>query len=469
MPQPGLGEAHIRLARHPDHSSAVTATLAGPESSRNLARTALSNRGFRWIDLKTLVLARIDHEEPYYADQAARALRDVGATVEIAPSLQEEIDTEWTYGNYPMPYLDRDEIREVSAEAQRIHDDIASGRLTIHLHAHDGWTTVAVGTYRNGKSVHFHGEDYLRQETADYETEAEAVADFHSQYAVAVRPGPAPLTDIERTTAQLLTTPPSEAPKPSPAQRAEPTKPKPETVPVYAADPGDHEDLLDTFLESQDEWEKVRTWSDGTTIANHESLTMRVQFFHEAYPGAPDTWTVASYESPVGERLWHATATRTTPVEIVSTLLDSLAAGKGWGPGPATAVTDKTLAEATRYLAETGETGWPLTVNARVVEWTAPTEEPAGVRFDTFAASRPNSPLEAWTVWGGNTPDQPTWSIRFSTHTPPALLQDITFELAHGTGHRQPHTDTAGPAAHLPGPPAVARPHSPAARPAAPR
>lgn len=192
MPQPGLGEAHIRLARHPDHSSAVTATLAGPESSRNLARTALSNRGFRWIDLKTLVLARIDHEEPYYADQAARALRDVGATVEIAPSLQEEIDTEWTYGNYPMPYLDRDEIREVSAEAQRIHDDIASGRLTIHLHAHDGWTTVAVGTYRNGKSVHFHGEDYLRQETADYETEAEAVADFHSQYAVAVRPGPAP-------------------------------------------------------------------------------------------------------------------------------------------------------------------------------------------------------------------------------------------------------------------------------------
>ncbi|MEV6730751.1 hypothetical protein [Streptomyces sp. NPDC051364] len=133
MPQPGLGEAHIVVARHPDHSSAVTATLAGPETSRNAARTALSNRGFRWIDLKTLVLVRVDHEEPYYADQAARTLRDVGATVEITPSLQEEIDTEWTYVNYPMTYLDRDEIRAVSAEAQRIHDDIASGRLTIHL------------------------------------------------------------------------------------------------------------------------------------------------------------------------------------------------------------------------------------------------------------------------------------------------------------------------------------------------
>ncbi|WP_162688547.1 MULTISPECIES: hypothetical protein [unclassified Streptomyces] len=117
MPQPGLAEAHILLARHPDHSSAVTATLTGPESSRHLAETALSSRGFRWVDLMTLVLARIDHEEPYYADQAARALRIEGATVEITPSLQEEIDTEWTYGNYPMPYLDRDEIREVSAEA----------------------------------------------------------------------------------------------------------------------------------------------------------------------------------------------------------------------------------------------------------------------------------------------------------------------------------------------------------------
>ncbi|MFD8980490.1 DUF317 domain-containing protein [Streptomyces sp. NPDC059564] len=472
MPQPGLGEAHILLARHPDHSSAVTASLAGPETSRNLSRTALSNRGFRQIDLRTLVLARIDHDEPYYADKAAQALRDAGATVEIAPTLQTEIDTEWTYGNYPMPYLDRAEIREVSAEAQRIHDDIASGHLTIHMHAQAGWTTVAVGTYEGGKSVYLHGEDYLRQEVTDYESEAEAVADFQRQHSVAVRPGPAPLTDIERAAVSAITTPPSDAPTPTPASAPDPdpslasSEPSPEAVPVYAADPGDHEDLLDRFLASQDEWEKVRTWSDGTTVANHESLAVRVQFFHEAYPGAPDAWAVASYESPVGERLWHATATRSTPVDIVRALLDSLAAGNGWGPGPATAVSDKTLAEATRYLAETG---WPLTVTARLVEWTAPSEEPAGVRFDTFAASRPRTPLDAWTVWGGNTPYQPTWSIRFSTHTPAALLQDIAFELAHGKGHRQPQIGTTRPTAHLPGPPAVAHPHSPAGRHTAPR
>ncbi|MFI7174653.1 hypothetical protein [Streptomyces spororaveus] len=61
-----------------------------------------------------------------------------------------------------------------------------------HLHAHDGWTTVAVGTYQDGKSVHLHGEDYVRQETMDYGSEPEAVADFHRQYTMAVRPGPAP-------------------------------------------------------------------------------------------------------------------------------------------------------------------------------------------------------------------------------------------------------------------------------------
>ncbi|MFE2037698.1 hypothetical protein ACFXBB_31550 [Streptomyces scopuliridis] len=84
-----------------------------------------------------MVLARIDHEEHYFADQAARALRENGAAVDITPGLQEDIDTEGTWANYPMDWLNHDEIREISNEAQKIHDDI-----TIHLHADDGWTTT---------------------------------------------------------------------------------------------------------------------------------------------------------------------------------------------------------------------------------------------------------------------------------------------------------------------------------------
>ncbi|MFZ3470472.1 DUF317 domain-containing protein [Streptomyces sp. 4.24] len=465
MSQTGPADPHVRFALHPGHSSAVIATLTDTGPGRDLSHELLALHHFRRVDDRTAVLARIDHDEPHYANQAALVLREKGARVEIDPALQREIDTEWTYGDYPMPYLDRDEIRKVSAEAQRIHDDIRSKHLAIHLHARDGRTTVACGTYRDGRSVHLHGEDYVRQETQDFPSAPQAMADFYRLHGDAVRLGPAPLTDIEQAAADAINTPaPTTVAAPSaPAPRH---RSAPQEVPVYAAGPGDHEALLDGFLESQGEWEKVRTWSDGTTIANHESLAMRVQFFHEVYPGAPDAWTIASYESPVGERLWHATATRTTPVDIVGALLDSLAAGNGWGPGPATAVTDETLAEATRPLAETG---WPLTVNARVVEWTAPTEEPAGVRFDTFAASRPNSPLDAWTVWGGNTPHQPTWSIRFSTHTPPALLQDITFELAHGydRGQQQASHASTTPRSHLQ--PAVAPPTSPPSRPAATR
>ncbi|MFI7174656.1 hypothetical protein [Streptomyces spororaveus] len=130
MPRPVLN-AQVRLVLNPVHTSAVTATITGPD--RHLARATLAEHGFRWTSDTTMALAPIDHDEPHYADQAARALRESGTAVVIEPALQEEIDTEWTYGNYPMHWLNQDEIREVSAEAQRIHDDIAAGRRTIHL------------------------------------------------------------------------------------------------------------------------------------------------------------------------------------------------------------------------------------------------------------------------------------------------------------------------------------------------
>ncbi|WP_157856061.1 hypothetical protein [Streptomyces aureocirculatus] len=81
----------------------------------------------------TMLLVRIDPEEPYYANITANPLRDTGITVDITDQLQEEIDTEWTWADHPMTWLDRDGIRLVSADAQKIHDDIQSGRLTIHL------------------------------------------------------------------------------------------------------------------------------------------------------------------------------------------------------------------------------------------------------------------------------------------------------------------------------------------------
>ncbi|WP_053803933.1 hypothetical protein [Streptomyces rimosus] len=179
MPQPDTA-AHVRLDRHPHHTSAVTATLTA--SSPTAARALLSVHGFRPTGEHSLALARIDHEEPHYAQQAAQALRTAGITVDITPALQEAIDTEWDWAGHPLPWLDRDEIRDVSNQAQQIHDDIVAGRLTIHLHAHDGWTTVAVGTYRDGRGVHLHGEDHLRQIATVYTGPTETSSPAHSPH-----------------------------------------------------------------------------------------------------------------------------------------------------------------------------------------------------------------------------------------------------------------------------------------------
>ncbi|MGC9544849.1 hypothetical protein [Streptomyces sp. UG1] len=54
-------DAYVRLDTHPTHTSAVTATITGPQRER--ARAALTARGFEALDDNTLVMARIDHEE----------------------------------------------------------------------------------------------------------------------------------------------------------------------------------------------------------------------------------------------------------------------------------------------------------------------------------------------------------------------------------------------------------------------
>ncbi|QLE75261.1 hypothetical protein FGW37_29965 [Streptomyces rectiverticillatus] len=436
MPDPTL-QARVRLGRHPEHPDAVTATTAGTDTYT--ARALLSVHGFRPTDEHTMILARIDHEEPYYADQAAHALQEAGVTVEVTPSLRDDINSEWTWLDYPMHWLNRDENRAVSNEAQKIHDDITSGRLVIHAHAHDGWTHVAVGTYRGGKSIHLHGEDHLRQVALVYDTPTEAVAAFERLYGDAVRPGPAPATETEQQTARALATTATTAPPPAlPEASPEPRRPAAETVPVYAAEAGDHEALLNDFLASQAGWEKVRTWDESTTIANHESLTLRALFDHDA-DDRDVKWAFAAYETPVSDLLWHGTATASTPAQIVGTFLNSMASENAWGRGPSTSRTETAIAEAARPLADAG---WQHAIDGRYITWQAPGTHAAGVQFDAFAAQQTNSPLPTWTIWGGHAVHQPNRELHLSANAPAALVQDLTFEMAQGQGLRQPARPT---------------------------
>ncbi|MFF3364515.1 DUF317 domain-containing protein [Streptomyces misionensis] len=418
-------DAHVRLDTHPTHPSAVTAVLTGAQA--RVASRALEAAGWSVADTGVLVLARIDHEEPYRADYAARHLTAEGITVEITPRLQEAIDEEWTWPNYPMPWCTRSEIREVSDEAQKIHDAIRNGHLLIHAHARDGHTTVAVGTYLHpgGKSVYLHGEDHLRQIAATFDSPAKALVAFEKVHAAEMRPGPAPLTDTERAAISArsvfdVTTTEAETPRP-----------EPETVPVYRADAGDHDALLDGFLDSHGEFEKWRTWSDETTHAIHESQTLRIERVHDTH-GRETAWTVAAYETPVSDRIWHLTATGATPAPVLQNLLIHLADGDGLDTVIGAPVDEKTVTTATQPLTEAG---WKHTLTGHGIRWTSPDGD-AGVRFDPLTAQDPQNPA-TWTVWAGPDPDRPAWAITTSPHTPSSLLADLFETLAHETGTRQ--------------------------------
>ncbi|MFE9287918.1 DUF317 domain-containing protein [Streptomyces olivaceus] len=417
-------DVHVRLDTHRTHPSAVVATITGTD--QHIAQAHLSVRGFDHVNERTLVMARIDHEEPYWAERASQDLTAVNISVTITPGLREAIDDDWTWANYPYPWCNRQDIRQVSNEAQKIYDDIRHGRLVIHSHAHDPHTIVAVGSYRDGSSVTLHGENHLRTVEQTFHTAAEARAAFHHQHGEAVRPGPAPATDTERQAEQ------ARRPLHSPALTESAPRPEPETVPVYLADAGDHDVLLDRFLDAHGEFEKVRTWSDDTTHAIHELQTLRIERVHETQ-ARETAWTVAAYETPVSDRIWVLTATGATPAPVMQNLLIHLADGDGWDTVIGAPMDEKTVTAAAQPLSDAG---WKHTLEGRWIRWTSPDRD-AGVQFDAFAARHASQNLATWTIWAGRGPDRPTWAITASPHTPSSLLASLAETLAHQTGTRQ--------------------------------
>ncbi|MFF9494359.1 DUF317 domain-containing protein [Streptomyces flaveolus] len=419
-------DAHIHFALHPDHHPGVVATASGPTA--DAARTHLHGFGFRSTGPDTMVLARIDREAPFYTAKAAHLLQRYGFTTEIDAALQQEIDTEWTWGNYPMPWCSREEIRAVSAAAQRIHDDIAEGRLIIHAHADDGHTTVAVGSCPSGvhRHVHLHGENHLRQITHYRDTEAEALAEFHRLYSVAVRPGPAPLTDLERTVRHVLHGKSTPGPPARPPLRHRPRRPSPA--------PASTKRSLTAFLDASPQWEKHRPW-DETTILQHESLTARAVFDHEARHRTDTAWTIAEYDGPAGERLWHATLTAAAPVSLLHTILQHL--------------DNPPLADATEPYEALRDAGWhPASQPARTT-WQAPDQT---ITFEHL----PHAQDDQWTVSGGDDLNRPAWALRLSAAVPHGLLTQVTAEAANLIATHPVPAPAAPRAAPVPGRPPAA-------------
>ncbi|WP_217201493.1 hypothetical protein [Streptomyces buecherae] len=204
------------------------------------ADALLAGHGFEPVTERTWVLARIDHHEPYWANLTAQSMVDKGITFQIAPELRKVINTHASQGEHPASSAHHDPLTRASVQAQQIHNDLRHGRLTIHAHAYDGSSTVAVGTYHDGLSVHLHGEDHLRAVTDVFPSPVQAVSAFQRLHREAVRPGPAPLTHTERQMIEALTSLRNGQEPQGPSRR--------ETVPAHAADPADHEAVFDQFL-----------------------------------------------------------------------------------------------------------------------------------------------------------------------------------------------------------------------------
>ncbi|MFE9380856.1 DUF317 domain-containing protein [Streptomyces sp. NPDC006855] len=435
-------DAQVRLDTHPTHASAVIAIVTGPDTAEIVA--VLEADAWHTVAEATLVLVRIDREEPHWAQKTADRLTADGVTVAITPPrLQDAIDEEWTWAAYPMHWCTREEIREVSDQAQQIHDAIRHGRLRIHAHAHDGHTTVAVGTYITGESIHLHGEDHLRVENYTYGSgqgaKSEVLADFRRFHGDAVRPGPAPLTRTEREADQ--------ARRPLPAQPTTTTS-RQVSVPVYAADPANAPAVLDRFVTDHPEWDKHHQWPAEATYALHESLTLRVELCHGNAPGPQDEmWTIAAYESPVGDRLWHATASAGTPAGVITTLLAGVTDEHDWSSTPWAASPAHPDRKPALPLADYS---WEATTTETGSVWTSPDGD--------CRLQRNQSGWEA-----GNQ----SWTVRFSRHTPPEIIQQVVFELAEGLGPRLGTSRTPRPPTPCPAPPArqpVSGVHSPTPR-----
>ncbi|MEV6394468.1 hypothetical protein AB0M39_06730 [Streptomyces sp. NPDC051907] len=140
------------------------------------------------------------------------------------------------------------------------------------MRACDHPVRVAVGSYTTGvqRHVHLHGENHLRHIVARYDEEAAAIAEFQRLHSVAVRPGPSPLTELEKSVCQLR------AGKPT-ATTADQHTSVTTTAPPVAA-PGEHEAFLEPLVDEA-RWERYRPF-DESTVAPHEFLTVRAEFDH---------------------------------------------------------------------------------------------------------------------------------------------------------------------------------------------
>jgi hypothetical protein len=161
---------------------------------------------------------------------------------------------------------------------------------------------------------------------------------------------------------------------------------------------------------------------------------LRIERVHEADP-RETSWTVAAYESPVSDRLWHLTATGATPAPVIKALLTVLASDDALDTDE-DLISNKSINEITRPLTDVG---WQHTAQGRYLHW-KPQDADVRLTLDVLAAQGPGDTLTTWTICAGQDPYRPEWAIHASNYTPASVLSHLAGELAHGIAARNRHS-----------------------------
>ncbi|KQV20959.1 MULTISPECIES: DUF317 domain-containing protein [unclassified Kitasatospora] len=209
-------------------------------------------------------------------------------------------------------------------------------------------------------------------------------------------------------------------------------------IPGYLAGPGD----LDTantafgdFLAEHQGWARYSCDGGDTSVAISNCLTSRIQLAYE--PGHRDVrWTVAGYESPVGERAWNATFDLATPYEIPLSVAETfsyvLAYSSEFAREEALWGRVDTRAALLRHL---GESDWQDVSSPDAMAFQACDGTAGLTRWDRGAyAADPAGPDSSAgvTLWGRGPAEAADggWKAHFSEHAPTRL---ITAALDHLT------------------------------------
>ncbi|MGW3185725.1 DUF317 domain-containing protein [Kitasatospora sp. NPDC001119] len=209
--------------------------------------------------------------------------------------------------------------------------------------------------------------------------------------------------------------------------------------PGYLAGPG-HPDTateaFEAFLAEHQGWSRYSCDGGDTSVAVSDCLTGRIRLDHE--PGDRySSWTLAGYESPVGERAWHATFDLDAPHEIALAVASTFSHALSYS---SPAVKEEALwgRSNTRdtLLAQMCESDWldvstPSEMAFRSLDATAGLIRWDGGVFHDASWSRDHP--AGVTLWARRTSDDTTrtaWQAHFSKNTPTRL---ITAALEHLT------------------------------------